>query len=459
MKLKTKSKQQLLNLFQFFRISESGPFPFKTSNFTCPPPPIISQNTHETEVCNLPPNPSPTYISNQRYTPSAINEAILIEKTQRFIENCQQSRHSSKLPSFEKSSRTRTYHAKTIKSKPRDSVNEERPKLIRETSARAEKEPKRNVRSDYIEEFFKSVSKPDNQTDSNQYQKYLKTAKAEKDFDSKERSDYVEEFFKNVSKSDSRTNSNQDNQEYLKSSKENGHLSECHEPKKDKPAKDLKRVKVKGIAAEFFEETVKPKKRKVSLSFKPQSSSTTSKPPLTVPNLIVNTLLNDVIDSIVNTKLDDSAKAGLDNNDDNESLESGEIPSLEAGELDEIVSDEDLDQNIPKGEHHKNKHTCKVKSSKPCPECIQFKFTGSKKFGPFGRFYNASCQYEIGFDLEISNEIYHLLQRKRVSMKLFNLTEDDKDCKFKINQKYVKFEDISNHDIVSIKFFSSYDPE
>ena len=215
---------------------------------------------------------------------------------------------------------------------------------------------------------------------------------------------------------------------------------------------------MKGIAAEFFEETVKPKKRKVNVTFTPQTSSSTSESPLTVPNLIVNTLLNDVIDSIVNTKLDDSAKADLDDND-NESLESGEIHSLESGELDEIVSDEDLDQNIPKGKHHKNKHTCKIKSSKPCPECIQFKFTGSKKFGPFGRFYNASCQYEIGFDLEISNEIYHLLQRKRVSMKLFNLIEDDKDCKFKINQKYVKLEDISNHDIVSIKFFSSYDPK
>ena len=306
-----------------------------------------------------------------------------------------------------------------IKSETYDSVKEGRPKLPKETSG-AKKEPKQNVQSDYMEEFFKSVLKPDDRTDSNQgNQEYLKK------YDSQCRA------------------------------KENGHPSESNKLRKDKPPKDLKRVKVKGIAAEFFEETVKPKKRKINLTFKSQTSSTTTKSTLTVPNLIVNTLLNDVIDSIVSTKLEDSAKAELDDGDD-ESLESGEILSMDD---DEIFSNEDLDHYIPKEKHRKSKHTCKDNSSKPCPECIQFKFTGSKKFGPFGRFYNASCQYEIGFDLEISNEIYHLLQRKRVSMKLFNLTEDEKDCKFKINQKYVKFEDISNHNIVSIKFFSSYSSE
>ena len=471
MKLKTKSKQQLLNLFQFFRISESGPFPFKTSNFTCPPPPIISHNTHETDACRLP--QTAAYISNQRYTPSAINEAILTEQTKRFIEDCHRPKNAALMPNGEKrgnSSRTRTNSSVRVKSEFHDISRRIRKReYLTKEEAQARKD-------ESMEAFYKNVLKRDPQvyysrlsekdpSDSVKEDKakaIKESAKAEKD--SKEQSDYIEEFFKSILKPDDQTKSNQDNQEYVtnnnahSSSKENGQLNETHKPKKDKPAKDLKRVKVKGIAAEFFDEAVKPKKRKVSATFKPKTSSTTSKPPLTVPNLIVNTLLNDVIDSIVNTKLEDSAtaKADLDDNDDNESLESGEILSLEA---DEIFSDEDLNHYSPNKKHHKSKHTCKDNSSKPCPECIQFKFTGSKKFGPFGRFYNASCQYEIGFDLEISNEIYHLLQRKRVSMKLFNLTEDDKDCKFKINQKYVKFEDISNHDIVSIKFFSSYDPE
>ena len=98
-------------------------------------------------------------------------------------------------------------------------------------------------------------------------------------------------------------------------------------------------------------------------------------------------------------------------------------------------------------------HTCN--QGLICPKCIHFTFQGSKKNGPG---YHRSHKYSNEFKLELSTDIFHLLKKKKINLKLLPVKTSSS---FKILEKFTKLKIGigAENSRVQVKFHSRHKPE